>query len=1074
MSLTSSQRPSPGTPFDYNPMFGPRGQSRSQHTQPPHLYAIPGTPAIDPSSTSHIPSMTPGGAPYPRKTPLPSRGAAGDGSAQTSSPSSGYFGLDRDSDEAYAHNNWSAGSSLRSVAARSPQVLDIDNMPTAASENFRRQSTAIAAHNKNHAAYQRSRGSRDMNGGMDGFFGGALMSPRQERTSSDSRRVLSPRPEGDLQPRISRRESLYEEPQNYFEQPRYDSPTTYDPTLTPHSRSVSAQAWTSSASMPQLHGPVAGGFARPAPGDRQRSSTLPPSSQVDGLSLMYVSKLAQILDATPNSILLLDLRAFQPFSQARILDSVNVSIPTTLLKRPSFNIAKLTESLGGPVMKAQLARWKEVNTIIVYDASSRTVKESASAAHTVSKFVREGWQGEAYLLSGGFEEFHESYPELVDYKPLQDETKKSNAMSLSGSSDGGPSAFNCVMPKTAANPFFSNIRQNMDLIDKFLKLEKAEQRRMQDALNLNVTFESPKTVRPPQSHTLAGVEKGAKNRYNNIWPYDHTRVRLTDYSPESCDYINASYVSTEFSSKKYIATQGPIPHTFRDFWSVVWDHDVRVIVMLTAESEGGQLKCHKYWKEHSYGPYLLNTISEKRIALDPTKISHLYKKDGSLRRQSSSRHASSHEPESPKDSNAPHVIMRKFTLSHTAHPFSPLREITQLQYSSWPDFGAPADPAHILALIEQTELVVRSSGGSRRSSASNVYERRSSYSNNVERPILVHCSAGCGRTGTFCATDSVIDVLRRQREMVGLSGKYHNSVDYDGDSPMRSNFEYDGDDFWTKDDRMDLIERAVENLRDQRLSMVQSLRQYVLCIGFAILTHLLSLPTPPNVLAVSRTINPSLKSLAVSHNNLEVVSVDFSGPSASDLKSEIASSIVGVAVSRWGRIDSLILNHGTLDPVATIEDADVESWETTFRTNFFSNVELVKGAIGELRKSKGRVVMVSSGAATGAYTGWGAYGASKAALNHFNLTLSLEEPDITSVAIRPGVVDTDMQTALREVHGKVMKAEEHAKFINLKKSGTIVKPEDVGAVLGNLSLKGERGLSGKFLTWNDDTLAAYR
>ncbi|KAK6341681.1 hypothetical protein TWF696_008749 [Orbilia brochopaga] len=887
MSLTS-QRPSPGTPFvDFTPMYtsSRSGQSRPQHSQPPHLYTIPGTPAAADPSHGHGPSapsassipMTPGAAsyPHPRKTPLPR-----DGPPPTSNPASGYFGFDRDAvaaEESYAQNNWSAGSSLRSVAARSPQVLDIDNMPTP-SENFRRQSSAIAAHNKNHAATQRSRAnSREIATVMDEYFGAAaLKSPRHDRSDSssnsssgNSRKILSPRPESELQPRVSRKETLYEEPQNYFDQARHESLSNYDTPILPNGRSVSVSGY-SSTSMPHLHGPVAGDFPRPTL-DRQRSSTMPPSSQVDGLSLMYPSKLAQILDKNPKSILLLDLRPFQPFSASRVFDSVNVSIPTTLLKRPSFNIAKLTESIGGPAMKAQLARWKEVSTIIVYDACSRTVKESATAAHTVSKFAREGWQGEAYLLSGGFEDFSDIYPELVDHKPLQDQTKKSSPMSLAGSSDGGPPAFNCVLPQNAANPFFANIRQNMDLIggvgeialkipahintetrrampkwireilkedgakkvaDKFLKLEKAEQRRMQDALNCNVTYDSPKAMRASKSHMLAGVEKGAKNRYNNIWPYDHTRVKLTDYSPESCDYINASYVSTEFSTKRYIATQGPMPHTFRDFWSVVWDHDVRVIVMLTAEAEGGQVKCHRYWKEHSYGPYQLNIISEKRIALDPSKTSnHLYKKDGSLRRQSSSGRYSTHEPESPKDPNGSHIIMRKFTLSHSAHPFSPLREITQLQYSSWPDFGAPADPAHILALIEQTELVVRSSGGSRRSSAPSVYDRRSSQaSSNLERPVLVHCSAGCGRTGTFCATDSVIDMLRRQREHVRLNARYsHNGgVDREGDSPMRSAYDYEGD-WWLDDDRTDLIERAVENLREQRLSMVQSLRQYVLC-----------------------------------------------------------------------------------------------------------------------------------------------------------------------------------------------------------------------------------------------------
>ncbi|KAK6347797.1 hypothetical protein TWF718_005622 [Orbilia javanica] len=245
-------------------------------------------------------------------------------------------------------------------------------------------------------------------------------------------------------------------------------------------------------------------------------------------------------------------------------------------------------------------------------------------------------------------------------------------------------------------------------------------------------------------------------------------------------------------------------------------------------------------------------------------------------------------------------------------------------------------------------------------------------------------------------------------------------------------------------------------------------------IGLAILQHLLALPSPPNILAVTRTITPALKSLSVTHSsNLETVSVDFSSPPP-ELQSEVKSLIVDVALSRWGRIDSLVLNHGRLDPVKKVGDADVAEWETTFRTNFLSNVEVVKAAAVELRRSKGRVVMVSSGAAVGAYTGWGAYGASKAALNHLNQTLAVEEPDIVTVAIRPGVVDTDMQTALREVHGNVMKPEEHAKFLNLKKNGGIVKPEDVGAVLGNLGLRAGKELSGKFLNWNDDVLAAYR
>ncbi|KAK6341682.1 hypothetical protein TWF696_008750 [Orbilia brochopaga] len=244
-------------------------------------------------------------------------------------------------------------------------------------------------------------------------------------------------------------------------------------------------------------------------------------------------------------------------------------------------------------------------------------------------------------------------------------------------------------------------------------------------------------------------------------------------------------------------------------------------------------------------------------------------------------------------------------------------------------------------------------------------------------------------------------------------------------------------------------------------------------IGLATLKHLLGLPSPPNVLAVSRTISPALRSLAVAHSNLETVSVDFATPLA-DLRPEIESSIIGTAVSRWGRVDALLLNHGVLEPISKVADADASDWEVVYRVNVLAGVEVVRAALPQLRKVHGRVILVSSGAATAAYTGWGAYGASKAAMNHFNMTLAREEPDVTSVAVRPGVVDTDMQVALREVHGKVMPAEEHSKFIELKRSGAIVKPEDVGAVLGNLCLKADKGLTGKFVSWDEEALAAYR
>ena len=95
-----------------------------------------------------------------------------------------------------------------------------------------------------------------------------------------------------------------------------------------------------------------------------------------------------------------------------------------------------------------------------------------------------------------------------------------------------------------------------------------------------------------------------------------------------------------------------------------------------------------------------------------------------------------------------------------------------------------------------------------------------------------------------------------------------------------------------------------------------------------------------------------------------------------------------------------------LDPVAKIADANVEEWEQAFRTNFFAAVGLVSAALPALRKrgGEGRVVFVSSGAAVAGYQGWGAYGASKAALNHLCVTLATEEEGVIAVAVRPGVI----------------------------------------------------------------------
>lgn len=251
---------------------------------------------------------------------------------------------------------------------------------------------------------------------------------------------------------------------------------------------------------------------------------------------------------------------------------------------------------------------------------------------------------------------------------------------------------------------------------------------------------------------------------------------------------------------------------------MVWEQDVRVIVMLTAEEEGGRLKCHNYWKTGTYGSLRLNCIQERKVSLDPSFL-----KGGPKRRSLSST-----GQQSSADASVPFITVRKFTLDHMGQPFNPLREITQLQYSGWPDFGTPAHPAHVLALVEHTDAVVRST--------------MSSETSISRRPVLVHCSAGCGRTGTFCTIDSVISMMKRQRTYQRRKRQQQQNQSYeegsDGDSitsPTNGGMrrldlgEEGEDDDWMDRDDEDLVYKAVCDFRDQRISMVQCLQQYVLC-----------------------------------------------------------------------------------------------------------------------------------------------------------------------------------------------------------------------------------------------------
>lgn len=109
--------------------------------------------------------------------------------------------------------------------------------------------------------------------------------------------------------------------------------------------------------------------------------------------------------------------------------------------------------------------------------------------------------------------------------------------------------------------------------------------------------------------------------------------------------------------------------------------------------------------------------------------------------------------------------------------------------------------------------------------------------------------------------------------------------------------------------------------------------------------------------------------------------------------------------------------------------------------------------------------MVSSGAAVRGVESWGAYGASKAAMNHLAQTLQVEEPDITTIAVRPGRVDTEMQREIREEHSHAMTKEDLKTLVNAYKNGQLLRPDQPGNVIARLVVGASKDLSGKFMTW---------
>ncbi|XP_056881318.1 receptor-type tyrosine-protein phosphatase epsilon isoform X5 [Takifugu flavidus] len=200
-----------------------------------------------------------------------------------------------------------------------------------------------------------------------------------------------------------------------------------------------------------------------------------------------------------------------------------------------------------------------------------------------------------------------------------------------------------------------------------------------------------------------------KNRYPNILPYDHSRVVLTQLDGNPCsDYVNASYIDGFTEKNKFIAAQGPKEETAADFWRMIWEQKVATIVMLTNLKERKEDKCYQYWPDQ--GCWMYGNV---RVAVEDFTVLVDY-------------------------------TIRKFCIQYQASDASKTpRPVTQLHFTSWPDFGVPFSPIGMLKFLKKVKAINPPFSG----------------------PVVVHCSAGVGRTGTFIVIDAMIEMMHAEQKV---------------------------------------------------------------------------------------------------------------------------------------------------------------------------------------------------------------------------------------------------------------------------------------------------------------------
>jgi NAD(P)-dependent dehydrogenase (short-subunit alcohol dehydrogenase family) len=237
-------------------------------------------------------------------------------------------------------------------------------------------------------------------------------------------------------------------------------------------------------------------------------------------------------------------------------------------------------------------------------------------------------------------------------------------------------------------------------------------------------------------------------------------------------------------------------------------------------------------------------------------------------------------------------------------------------------------------------------------------------------------------------------------------------------------------------------------------------------IGIAVVRWLLTQGCRLAIAARSRqSFAAALKEVKSADPSILVLTGDVARP-------EDCRRWVKETVARFGRLDALVNNAGILAPLARLAEAEPEAWQYNLAVNLMGPFHLTQAAIPHLRSSRGRMVNVSSGAAVKAIQGWSAYCVAKAGLTHLTRLLAAEEPDITTVAVRPGVVDTDMQALIRAEGAKAMTPERSAYFQDLKDSAQLLDPMVPAGKIAWLALQAPPSLSGAFLDYDDPRIGS--